>query len=376
MTSNLANHLKKNEENMGEIEHIIDYLNSDKAPQRLKKMSYKQARAAAERWNTSLQKKGASVREDEADTAEFIDFGDGFRFVRLVGKKAYEREGHLMRHCVASYFGRGVEIYSLRDSDNQPHCTIERDSGINQIKGKGNGHIHPRYVHYVVAFLEKCGLTVRESELANLGYTPVTKEYLHLAQTVYVTVPTAEIGGKTYLYIHGAMKTKPYDKKKVLALLENKADEASLIRAIKANHTHLASLMVARGLTVGDWLDLRGTGITSLPENLTVGDWLDLSGTGITSLSENLTVGGSLYLSGTGITSLPENLTVGGSLYLSGTGITSLSENLTVGGWLDLRGTGITSLSENLTVGGSLDLSGTGITSLPKSAKLKGRVIR
>ncbi len=53
--------------------------------------------------------------------------------------------------------------------------------------------------------------------------------------------------------------------------------------------------------------------------------------------------GGYLYLRGTGITSLPENLTVGGSLDLEGcTGITSLPENLTVGGSLDLRGTGIT----------------------------------
>ncbi len=32
----------------------------------------------------------------------------------------------------------------------------------------------------------------------------------------------------------------------------------------------------------GGWLDLRGTQITSLPDNLTVGGWLDLSGTQIT----------------------------------------------------------------------------------------------
>ena len=55
------------------------------------------------------------------------------------------------------------------------------------------------------------------------------------------------------------------------------------------------------------------------------GGYLDLQGTGITSLPENLTVGGSLYLQGTGITSLPENLTVGGSLNLQGTGITDTS---------------------------------------------------
>jgi Leucine-rich repeat (LRR) protein len=75
------------------------------------------------------------------------------------------------------------------------------------------------------------------------------------------------------------------------------------------------------GLTVGGWLDLSGTQITSLPDGLTVGYWLNLSGTQITSLPDGLTVGGSLDLSGTQITSLPDGLTVGGSLYLSGTDI-------------------------------------------------------
>lgn len=42
------------------------------------------------------------------------------------------------------------------------------------------------------------------------------------------------------------------------------------------------------GLTVGGWLDLRGTGITSLPDGLTVGGWLDLRDTGITSLPAGL----------------------------------------------------------------------------------------
>ena len=57
--------------------------------------------------------------------------------------------------------------------------------------------------------------------------------------------------------------------------------------------------------------------------------------------------GGSLDLRGTGITALPEGLTVGGSLYLRGTGITALPEGLTVGGSLDLEGcTGITNRSD------------------------------
>ena len=46
----------------------------------------------------------------------------------------------------------------------------------------------------------------------------------------------------------------------------------------------------------GGNLDLRNTGITTLPDNLTVGGGLNLCGTGITSLPDNLTVVGSLYL--------------------------------------------------------------------------------
>ena len=120
-----------------------------------------------------------------------------------------------------------------------------------------------------------------------------------------------------------------------------------------------------RMMDEGGNLDLRGTGITSLPDNLTVGGWLDLRDTSITTLPDNLTVGGSLDLSGTGITALPANLTVGGWLDLTDTSITTLPDNLTVGGSLYLWGTGITSLPDNLTVGESLDLHGTGITSLP-----------
>jgi hypothetical protein len=83
-------------------------------------------------------------------------------------------------------------------------------------------------------------------------------------------------------------------------------------------------------IKVGGYLDLRGTGITALPENLTVGGYLDLQGTGITALPENLTVGGYLDLQGTGITALPENLTVGGYLYLQGTGITEKKYSMDV----------------------------------------------
>ena len=72
-----------------------------------------------------------------------------------------------MRHCVASYYGNSAVIYSLRDAENMPHCTMEKGS---QVKGKGNGSIHPKYVGYIVAFLEEIGMTVGDNEIQDLGY--------------------------------------------------------------------------------------------------------------------------------------------------------------------------------------------------------------
>ena len=45
-----------------------------------------------------------------------------------------------------------------------------------------------------------------------------------------------------------------------------------------------AEFAAATGLSVGGSLDLRGTGITALPEGISVGGSLDLSGTGITNV--------------------------------------------------------------------------------------------
>ena len=169
---NLKNYLLKNSENQDEIEHIIDYLVGEEAPDKLIKMSYEQAKINSIKWSKKLQNKGEHIKETTKDTEVILDFKDGFKIVKLIGKNAYEREGYLMRHCVAGYYGKSKEIYSLRDKDNIPHCTIEKD---NQIKGKGNGDIHPNYVNYVVKFLEHVGMTVGDNEMSHLGYMNVEK---------------------------------------------------------------------------------------------------------------------------------------------------------------------------------------------------------
>lgn len=172
---NLVNYLKKHEENLTEIEHIIDYLNSDKAPKRLKSMSYAEAKSNTKKWNDSLIKKAGNIVETDQDVKVLKRYPNGFQFVRLKNKPAFEREGNLMRHCVASYHDKeNVKIYSLRDSKNQPHCTIEVTQGddlrINQIKGKGNGEIHPEYIKFVLDFLRIAKMEIRDTEMENLGY--------------------------------------------------------------------------------------------------------------------------------------------------------------------------------------------------------------
>jgi len=103
---NLKNYLETQKPKQSEIEHIIDYLISDKAPKRLQKMSYKQAKENTKKWNDNLKKKGKEVKESKKDIEVIHDFKDGFKIVKLVGENAYKRESFLMRHCVSSYFGK------------------------------------------------------------------------------------------------------------------------------------------------------------------------------------------------------------------------------------------------------------------------------
>lgn len=211
---NLANYLKKekNEEDGTEIEHIIDYLNSSKCPNRIKFMSYDEAKSNSDKWMKTLIKKAGNIVETEADVETYLDFEDGMKFVQLIGKPAFEREGHLMSHCVSSYHGKSdMKIYSLRDSSNNPHCTIEvqeNNGYINQIKGKGNGSIHPKYINYVLQILKKLGQNVRGSELSNLGYEELSDETWAFLEQDFTGVKYIMFNNNKYFYVNSKMEKK------------------------------------------------------------------------------------------------------------------------------------------------------------------------
>ena len=161
----LKNELAREAKTTEEVEHILDFLVQYK--KKVQRMSYKDAKRLSDAWMKTQIKKGNNIVELPTDTEVVLDFNDGFKIVKLISENAYKREGFLMSHCVASYYGNGKEIYSLRDKDNVPHCTMEKDQ---QIKGKGNGDIHHKYINYVVKFLEHVGMTVGDSEMKHLGY--------------------------------------------------------------------------------------------------------------------------------------------------------------------------------------------------------------
>lgn len=174
--------IKDQNTNESQLEHVIDWLISGNAPQRLRKLSVKDALRLSEKWMESNQKKGKNLIDDKNDIKTFLRFSDGSKIVKLISKKAFEREGFLMSHCLGGYSLReNYDIYSLRDSENSPHATFEvniKDKDVLQVKGKGNGPIHPKYIKKVLSFLKKIGMDIRKSEMKNLGYYYVPEIHL------------------------------------------------------------------------------------------------------------------------------------------------------------------------------------------------------
>lgn len=158
------------EKKQTEIEEILDFLYSNKEKD-FSQIGYNTIKEKKDKWHKMLAKKNITDEVEGVDFDIVKDFSDGFKFVKLKSENSFNTEGKKMSHCVASYYWRNdVVIYSLRDTFNNPHCTIEEGQ---QIKGKGNGKISPKYIKYVVEFLESLNMEMREYEMKNLWYEPL-----------------------------------------------------------------------------------------------------------------------------------------------------------------------------------------------------------
>ena len=199
--------IKKNKPlSQEKLEHIIDYLVSPSAPNRLLKMSIKQAEESANKWSKANQKKGHSLVDDSSDVENIHSYSDGSRIVKLLSDRAYKREGFLMSHCLGGYSVKAeISIYSYRDAKNNPHATFEvRKNGgeITQIKGKGNGPIHPKYITPILDFLISIDKKPRPSEMKNLGYYHIDKDHHEFVRSI--------VGSEKYLVtLYGELYAHP-----------------------------------------------------------------------------------------------------------------------------------------------------------------------
>tara|TARA_Y100000034_G_scaffold134332_1_gene202477 strand:- start:6245 stop:7171 length:927 start_codon:yes stop_codon:yes gene_type:complete len=178
----LKNYLKKNGKDSiqdYEVSHIEDWMKSDSAKKyinRLNRISVPQAIQMSNSWTEKLNKKYLKNKNKENSlkgVKVVKDFGDGYFMVELESQESYEREGALMGHCAASYFEDDVILYSLRDSKNNPHCTIEfehKKRHINQVKGKANKNVVKKYHKYIIQFLNEFDFkTIYTNDIKNIN---------------------------------------------------------------------------------------------------------------------------------------------------------------------------------------------------------------
>ena len=365
---------------------------------KLWKVTLVQALDAQRHWHAEMAARSARIAakrgtfEGDPDAVETVVAAvdaagnPGWRWVRVVTPEGLDYEGNAMGHCVGKGgYDNGNTIFSLRDPDNLPHCTVEWEEVgrvVKQVQGRANHSVVERYHGAVKSFLK--GLKPKAIPFAHkFGHFMHEGELLHWSELA----EGMHIKGDLLLTDCPGLTSLP----KGLHVGRNlHLDFCTGLTALSAD------------LRVEGILNLGGcTGLTALPADLRVGNNLFLNGcAGLTALPKGLHVAGCLYLGGcTGLLALPAGLRVAGDLYLGGctglmnlpegmrverdldlgrcTGLTTLPADLLVKGYLDLRGcTGLTALPEGLHVKRGLYLTGcTGLTTLPAGLHVEGRII-
>lgn len=145
-----------------ELGLIIDWVRqSDNGGTEISSMSWDEAVKAQKSWHDS---KFQAKETGEYKTNDVVmDVGGGYKIVQIKDCDDLATEGELMGHCVGgedycdSVTRGSSKIYSLRDSGNKPHVTMEvskRDEML-QCFGKQNETPVAKYHPYLDAFFRK-----------------------------------------------------------------------------------------------------------------------------------------------------------------------------------------------------------------------------
>jgi len=190
------------------IDHVVDFLIDQYSSKKSINFNYYQALEKMKQWEDSF----SNVKPISKGVFEVVrDFGD-YRICKLNDPDSKTWEGYWMKHCVgSSNYKNHEDIYSLRDKNDIPHCTIEisRENStpfIKQIKGKTNGPVSKKYVSYVLDFLNTLDISVNHEEMNNIGYWHVSSDHLN---TLYRLFPRIEpIVFKNHHYVYAFSKVE------------------------------------------------------------------------------------------------------------------------------------------------------------------------
>lgn len=170
------------------ISHIIDYFISEKPNLDLTRISFHDALIQSIKW-TENQKE---VFDDLNGRENFIEFDDGYKWVKLSNEQAIDYEGYQMSHCVASNYKKDiltnkVSVYSLRDAKNIPHVTLMINNETNivqEIKGKSNHVVKPVYQFYLVELLNDLPFYhIKNSEkdfIPNISFNSINHQFVFI----------------------------------------------------------------------------------------------------------------------------------------------------------------------------------------------------
>lgn len=154
------------EDVVDEIGHTVDYF-ATLEPNDLRKIykePYRVIKQKVQEWDRELAASATDSGKEDVEKKKLVLNKDykvikqvgGMKWVKLLTPESKDVEGEFMGHCVGGAGYENKDIYSLWDSKNRSHVTIEADDNkktIQQIKGKQNREPVEKYIPISIDFV-------------------------------------------------------------------------------------------------------------------------------------------------------------------------------------------------------------------------------
>lgn len=163
----IAKLVKKQPDYINQVQdfsYILDW--AKVARPNILEMSFEDAMTQSKAWHDNLGFTYENMpAEAQAEEDEKIIYRcrDGKHYFTMLEPHELGYEGQAMRHCVGGYGDKVRKeqslILSLRDSNNEPHVTIEIDTQTRktvQIRGKANQEPAPKYQRLITEYAFAC----------------------------------------------------------------------------------------------------------------------------------------------------------------------------------------------------------------------------